>query len=139
MAWLLTTNRPFPSPPHTSNANRTSGWARGGRWGWRGCGGKSAYGQTKKMVSRKFRLNFSMAWLQHPIGLFTPRPTRRIRAGRVDGPGGDAGGGGGAAGRAPTGKQKYFFLDFFAATALLALAIHGLLTDMDRFQRVPVG
>ena len=76
----LTSNRPFPFPPHTSNTSRASGWARGGRRGWKGCDGKSAYGQT-----------------------------------------------------------KIFFLGFFAATALPALAILGLLTGLDRFQRVPVG
>ena len=47
MAWILTTNRPFPSPPHTSNTCRTSGWTTRGRWGWRECDGRSAYGQTK--------------------------------------------------------------------------------------------
>jgi len=35
--------------------------------------------------------------------------------------------------------QQKIFLGFFAATALLALAILGLLTGLDRFQRVPVG
>ncbi|WP_370294896.1 hypothetical protein [Rossellomorea marisflavi] len=45
----------------------------------------------------------------------------------------------GCGGKSAYGQTKIFFLGFFAATALLALAILGLLTDMDRFQRVLVG
>ena len=61
MAWLLTTNRPFPSPPHTSTMSRASGWARGGRLGWRECGGRSAYGHKNATINWRRAVGYGKA------------------------------------------------------------------------------